>query len=131
MIFLDNNTDFILDTTKLQVIADARTHRDIELILCDDARIRELNQTHRHIDKATDVLSFPLEGDHDHLPLGTIIISLDHARTKAAELGHTTEEEIALLFIHGLLHLMGYDHETDAGEMRQLEQSILLSLIHI
>ena len=125
MIFLENNTNFILETTKLQSIADTRTHRDIELILCDDAMIRELNQTHRHIDKATDVLSFPLEGDHGHLPLGTIIISLDHARTKAAELGHATEEEIALLFIHGLLHLMGYDHETDDGEMRKLEQSLL------
>lgn len=125
MIFVENNTDFILDTSNLQAIADTRTHRDIELILCDDATIRELNRTHRHIDTATDVLSFPLEGDHDHLPLGTIVISLDHAREKAAELSHTTEEEIALLFVHGLLHLMGHDHETDEGEMREIEHAIL------
>jgi len=125
MIFLENNTDFIPDTAQLQSIADTRTQRDIELILCDDAMIQELNRTHRHMDTATDVLSFPLEGDHNHLPLGTIVISLDHARTKATELGHTTEEEIALLFVHGLLHLMGYDHETDAGQMREEEHRIL------
>ncbi len=125
MIFLENNTDFVLDTARLQTIADTRTRRDIELILCDDTMIQELNRTHRHIDTATDVLSFPLEGDHDHLPLGTIVISLDHARAKAAELGHTTGEEIVLLFVHGLLHLMGYDHETDTGEMRKLEQDLL------
>ena len=125
MIFLENTTQFTLDTALLQTIANRRTDRDIELILCDDAAIRELNRTHRHIDRATDVLSFPIEGDHDHLPLGTVVISLDHARAKAAELHHTTDEEIALLFIHGLLHLEGYDHESDTGQMRELEQTIL------
>ena len=125
MIFLENNTDFIPDIALLQSIADTRTQRDIELMLCDDAAIQELNRTHRHIDKATDVLSFPVEGEHAHLPLGTIVISLDHARAKAEELSHTLQEEIALLFVHGLLHLMGYDHETDAGEMREIEHAIL------
>jgi len=125
MIILENNADFILDTALIQSIANTRTQRDIELILCDDEAIQELNRTHRHIDKPTDVLSFPLEGDHDHLPLGTIVISLDHARAKATELGHTVQEEIALLFVHGVLHLMGYDHENDAGEMREIEHAIL------
>ena len=125
MIIIENNTEFSLDIALLQAIADTRTQREIELILCDDITIQELNRTHRHIDKATDVLSFPLEGDHEHLPLGTIVISLDHAQAKAVELGHTTQEEIALLFVHGLLHLMRYDHETDQGQMREIEHTIL------
>ncbi len=125
MIMIENNTKFSLDTALLKAITDTRTQREIELILCDDAAIQELNRTHRHIDKATDVLSFPLEGEHEHLPLGTIVISLDHAQAKAEELGHTTQEEIALLFVHGLLHLMGYDHETDDGKMREIEHAIL------
>ncbi len=125
MIMMENNTKFNLDTALLQAIADTRTQREIELILCDDTAIQALNRTHRQIDKATDVLSFPLEGDHEHLPLGTIVLSLDHAEAKAAELGHTIQEEIALLFVHGLLHLMGYDHETDDGQMREIEHTIL------
>jgi probable rRNA maturation factor len=125
MIILENTTDFSIDLDRLEAIADTQTQRDVELILCDDAAIAELNRTHRGIDDPTDVLSFPLEGELDHLPLGTIVISLDHIRRKANELGHTPDEEAALLFVHGLLHLLGYDHESDAGEMREYEHALL------
>jgi probable rRNA maturation factor len=125
MILLDNQTDTAIETAHLEPIAEALTDREIEVILTDDAAIRELNREHRGKDKATDVLSFPLEGDLPGQPLGSLVISLDHVTQKAKELGHTPEEELALLFIHGLLHLLGYDHETDRGEMRAREAELI------
>jgi len=125
MLFIENSTQHTPDTQLLEAIADTRTGRDIELILVDDDAIRTLNRTHRDTDRATDVLSFPLEGEHPHQPLGTVVISLDHAQAAAAQLGHTVDAEIALLFVHGLLHLLGYDHESDTGQMRALEAEIL------
>ncbi|ADV46774.1 rRNA maturation RNase YbeY [Nitratifractor salsuginis] len=125
MILLENQTDTAIETAHLEPIAKALTDREIEVILTDDATIRELNREHRDKDKATDVLSFPLEGDLPGQPLGSLVISLDHVVQKAGELGHAPEEELALLFIHGLLHLLGYDHETDRGEMRAKEAELI------
>jgi len=125
MLFIDNQTDTTLPADLLERIAAFQTHRDIELLLVDDAAIRTLNHAHRDTDRPTDVLSFPLEGDLPHQPLGTVVISADHAREASERLGHSLDDEIALLFTHGLLHLLGYDHETDAGQMRHKEQEIL------
>ncbi len=125
MILFENTTDFPLDTEPLETIARALTRQDLELILCDDAAIRELNRTHRANDRATDVLSFPLAAEYPHMPLGTVVISLDHACAGASKLGHRPEEEIALLFIHGLLHLLGFDHEKDHGQMRRKEREVI------
>jgi probable rRNA maturation factor len=83
-----------------------------------DKRIRELNRQFRGIDKATDVLSFPAEED---LNLGDVAVSVETAATQARENGLTLDHEIAQLILHGLLHLCGYDHETDKGEMNRLE----------
>ena len=83
-----------------------------------DKSIRKLNQQFRQIDKATDVLSFP--GD-EVTNLGDIAISLDRAAEQAKDNDLTLENEIAQLILHGLLHLSGYDHETDNGEMNRLE----------
>ena len=85
-----------------------------------DKKIRELNRQFRGIDKATDVLSFPADGPDDS-ELGDIAISVDTAATQAKENGLKFEGEIAQLILHGLLHLSGYDHETDNGEMNRLE----------
>ncbi|MEO1923813.1 MAG: rRNA maturation RNase YbeY, partial [Nautiliaceae bacterium] len=74
--------------------------------------------------KPTDVLSFPLE-NIPGMPLGSIVISIDTAKKGAKEFGHSIENEIKLLFIHGLLHLLGYDHEIDNGEMRAKEEEII------
>jgi probable rRNA maturation factor len=125
MIFLDNKTDFDLDIDRLENISDSLTNRDIELVLCDNEYIAELNKEYRRKDKPTDVLSFPLEGNMPHTPLGSIVISYDQALSVSRELGHTCSEEVSLLFIHGLLHLMGYDHENDAGEMREQEHELI------
>jgi len=85
-----------------------------------DRAIRQLNRQFRGIDKATDVLSFPAENG-DEANLGDIAISVDTATTQAKENGLMFEEEVAQLILHGLLHLCGYDHETDNGEMNRLE----------
>ena len=83
-----------------------------------DKKIRELNRQFRGIDKATDVLSFPSDGPDE---LGDVAVSVDTAAAQAKENGLKFDEEIAQLILHGLLHLSGYDHETDNGEMNRLE----------
>jgi len=83
-----------------------------------DKKIRELNRQFRDVDKATDVLSFPAEEPNN---LGDVAISVETAATQAKENRLSFENEIAQLILHGLLHLSGYDHETDNGEMNRLE----------
>jgi len=124
MIEIDNHTDYTPNENLLAAIAAELTDRDIELILTDNATIRAMNAEHRGIDQPTDVLSFPLE-KVPFAPLGEIVISVEYARNKAGEYGNTLDEEIALLFLHGLLHLLGYDHETDSGRMRQKEAELI------
>jgi len=130
IIELDNQTSLNVDTEALEKIAQSLTNREIELIITDNESIQELNREYRDKDKPTDVLSFPLETPFTEqsvfdIPLGTIVISADLVREKAKLYGHTEEDELKLLFIHGLLHLLGYDHETDEGEMRQKEREII------
>jgi len=124
MIELDNRTSLKIDTATIDAIAIFLTKKDIELIITDNEEIREINREHRGIDKDTDVLSFPYE-DMPMSPLGSIVISSSHVENKAKELKHTTSDEFALLFTHGLLHLLGYDHEVDNGEMREKEKEII------
>ena len=91
----------------------------VTIAFVSDKSIRQLNQQFRNTDKATDVLSFPA-GDED-TNLGDIAISVDTAATQANDNDLTFEDEVAQLILHGLLHLSGYDHETDNGEMNRLE----------
>ena len=84
-----------------------------------DSSIRQLNRQFRGVDKATDVLSFPA-GDND-VELGDIAVSVERAKAQARQNGLSYEGEIAQLILHGLLHLCGYDHEKDNGEMNRLE----------
>jgi probable rRNA maturation factor len=120
-----NETDLLVDTDLLEKIAEDLTRRQIELVITDDHGIRALNAKHRGKDKATDVLSFPMEESHPFAPLGVVVISKEHVVKKAAEYGHTPQEEFTLLFIHGLLHLIGFDHETDQGQMRHKEEVLI------
>lgn len=125
MIELDNQTSLQVPEVKLEEITETLTDAPLELIITDDTTIQHLNKAHRNIDKPTDVLSFPLERFAPQMPLGTIIISEPFVHEKAREYGHTEEEELTLLFIHGLLHLLGYDHEADKGEMRDKEEALI------
>ena len=93
-----------------------------------DKRIRELNRQFRGIDKATDVLSFPAGGPNES-NLGDIAISTETAAAQAKENGLSFDDEISQLILHGLLHLSGYDHETDNGEMNRLELQLRRKLL--
>ena len=123
----------------LELEADA----EVSILLVDDTEIRKLNHEYRGKDYATDVLSFPLEeetedeiepiivGGPEGRMLGDIVISIETAAAQAKNYGHTFERELTFLLLHGLLHLLGYDHERneiDAQEMRDEEKRILLAL---
>jgi probable rRNA maturation factor len=100
------------------------------VVLCDDAYIYPLNRDYRGKDKATDVLSFAQREGEFALAndiLGDVIISIETAQRQAQERGHTVEKEIRILLIHGILHLLGYDHieDDEAEEMEAEERSIL------
>lgn len=95
---------------------------DLSVLLCDDATIQELNRDYRGLDRPTDVLAFAMrEGEggglHPQL-LGDVVISLDTARVQAAERGRTIVSEVTHLLAHGLLHLLGYDHQDAETERR-------------
>ena len=108
----------------LEQIADFLGAGDVELVFVNDDEMREINHEQRGIDKATDVLSFPYEQVSGGL-MGSVVISTDTASRVAGELGHSIECEIALLFLHGVLHILGYDHEIDDGQMRQKEKEVI------
>ena len=91
--------------------------QEISILFCGDARMRALNRRYRHRNRSTDVLAFPGEG----AALGDIVISVPYARRQARRRGESRAREIERLLLHGYLHLLGYDHETDQGEMDLLE----------
>ena len=109
---------------------------EINVLVTDDAGIREINKTSRHIDSATDVLSFPMfelapgelpadwteyeDPETGMVPLGDMCISLERAVAQAKEFGHTTRREVGYLTIHSMLHLLGYDHMDEGPQKRQM-----------
>ena len=96
----------------------------VNLLVSDSAELRRLNRRFRGKDKATDVLSFPPISAVEDSLAGDIAISANVAVVNARRLGHTAAEEVKILAVHGLLHLAGYDHETDAGRMARKEQAL-------
>ncbi len=103
----------------------------VDVLLTGDGTLKRLNRTFRGKNKATDVLSFPAPAAADGgMPgmAGDIAISLETAARQAAEFGHTLRDEVRILLVHGLLHLHGMDHETDAGEMAERERKLQLEL---
>lgn len=101
--------------------------KELSILVVDDARIRQLNQQYRDKDSATDVLSFPqFEEDEEpgfssHL-LGDVVLSIETAKLQAEEHDLSLEEELILLLIHGILHLLGYDHERSAAEAEAMQK---------
>ncbi len=107
-------------------VVDEARNREFSVAFISDRRMKELNKLFRGKDSATDVLSFPHEPDEfdpDKNNLGDIVISVEQAQKQAQENGLTLHGEIMQLILHGVLHLCGYDHDTDNGEMnaRELE----------
>jgi probable rRNA maturation factor len=113
---------------------------EVSILFVDDRIIKEMNLLYRGIDESTDVLSFSMrEESSDEYPsvfleednlLGDVVISLETARRQSDEYGHSLDREIGFLTVHGILHLLGYDHinEEDAIIMRKKEEDILIQL---
>jgi probable rRNA maturation factor len=113
-----------------------RRDESVTVAFVRDEAIRSLNHKFREHDRATDVLSFPASpkrarnsrAENDE-SLGDVVISTDTALRQAGEAGHSVEREVSELLIHGVLHLCGYDHETDGGEMNRLELKLRRKLL--
>ena len=103
-----------------QAVGAAGLRGEVGVLITGDNAIRKLNRQYRHKDTATDVLSFPAAETAESVA-GDLVISVETAARQAEERGHIPEMEIKLLLLHGLLHLAGYDHETDNGAMRRKE----------
>ena len=103
----------------LRRAAPARAKGLVAIAIVPDATIRRLNRVHRKVDHATDVLSFP-----GTISLGDIAIARGVAAAQAKAAGHSMRTELRVLALHGLLHLLGYDHEADTGEMRRVEDRL-------
>jgi probable rRNA maturation factor len=102
---------------------------EVSIAFIDDDAMKELNQKFRKKAKTTDVLTFPADDSYNEpsatgRPLGDIVISVDQARRQAADEKHSLSTEIRYLVVHGVLHALGYDHETDGGEMNALEVEV-------
>ena len=104
--------------TWLASVAPARARGAVTVAVVSDGRVRALNHRYRRKFRATDVLSFPSEDPHY---LGDIVIAAGVARRQAREAGHSFQTELRVLALHGLLHLLGYDHERDNGRMARIE----------
>jgi probable rRNA maturation factor len=97
--------------------------RPFDSLITTDSELRRLNREFRGKDEATDVLSFPAPNPQPPVPrLGDLAISAARARAQAREFGHKLEQEIQILMLHGVLHLLGLDHETDSGRMARAEK---------
>jgi len=133
MLNIENLTNLTINVNLLKKISKFITKEsrrgEIDVTICNNRTIQQYNQEYRGKDMPTDVLSFPIENDmiigDIEMPLGSIVISADFVKTKATEFGHSNDDELSLLFIHGMLHILGFDHEVDSGEMRKREEEII------
>lgn len=109
---------------------------DISISFVDNKEIQELNKQFRGVDRATDVLSFPMLSDefedveYEEMSLGDIVVSLERALEQSIEYGHSFEREVCFLVCHSMFHLLGYDHDTEENtrEMREKEEAVLTKL---
>jgi probable rRNA maturation factor len=109
-------------TEAVLAAAAPRSRASVSVLLCGDARMRRLNREFRKIDRPTDVLSFPsLEPGF----LGDVAVDVAYAARQARKRGHSVDREVQLLLAHGVLHLLGHDHETDDGTMFRLQRRLV------
>ncbi|MBN2135089.1 MAG: rRNA maturation RNase YbeY [Acidobacteria bacterium] len=106
----------------LEVDAD-----EVSIALVDDKQMKEYNKSYRGIDSPTDVLSFAYNeiNEEGKYNLGDIVISVETAEAQAAEMGHSLRDECTVLMAHAALHLLGFDHEKDSGEMSKKQEELL------
>jgi probable rRNA maturation factor len=101
---------------------------EVNVLIASNAKMRRLNRDFRGKDKPTDVLSFPAAKNGKNQLAGDIAISREIAQENARSLGHSFESEVKVLLLHGLLHLAGYDHQSDKGKMARLEHMLRAKL---
>ena len=155
-VLIDNRQEKIAVDTKLEELVEKVVQKALEvevegdyevsISFVDNHEIQELNKQYRNKDAATDVLSFPLmefedteedyENEEEYVQedrlLGDIVISLEKAQEQATEYGHSFERELAFLLVHGVLHLLGMDHENEQQEKEMLQkQENILQLLNI
>ncbi len=117
----DSNLAAILQQSAQAVLEDASAKANASVVLTGDEELQALNSQYLGIDAPTDVLSFPageIDPDTQELYLGDVIISLPRAEDQASLAGHSLQDELALLVVHGMLHLLGYDHVQDDEKAR-------------
>ena len=142
----DEKRAFIRKVIRTALAAEGVTFPcDIDVLLTHDAGIHQINRDMRQVDRATDVLSFPefdltpgqLPGEEDAdpgtglVPLGDMVISMEHVAAQAKEYGHSNRRELAYLVVHSVLHLLGYDHLDEGpmkAQMRGREEAIMTEL---
>jgi len=134
-ITIDQNLEELLTQVVAQALDehDITENTEVSIVFVDDEYIASLNQQYRCITGPTDVLSFAMlegpdmPGDEDEPMLGDVVISLETAHRQSGEYGHSFMREVAYLTVHGVLHLLGYDHQTppDKQKMREQEEGIL------
>lgn len=154
---VENRLDFSYEELFLRIVETVLDEEDcpyeaaVNLLITDDASIREINRESRQMDKPTDVLSFPMaeyeppanfltieeqedcfEPDTGELLLGDIVISQDRLLSQAQEYGHSVKREFAFLIVHSMLHLIGYDHLEEADRtLMEARQKHLMELLGI
>ncbi|MBI3743373.1 MAG: rRNA maturation RNase YbeY [Chloroflexi bacterium] len=120
--------------------AGVREAAEVAVLVTSDERVQELNQRYRGVDTTTDVLSFALNETKERFPrepsapksLGQVVVSYPRAVSQAAEYGHSVEREVAFLTVHGILHLLGYDHQRPRDETRMVtQQEVILTALGI
>ena len=130
MITIETNSDGLNPTSLGRFLNSARhavgLKGDVNVLIASSSRLRDLNSRFRGKDQATDVLSFPTAADAPSAErtAGDIAICGEIAAENALRLGHSVTDEIKILLLHGVLHLAGYDHEHDDGEMAEFEQQL-------
>lgn len=130
---LNRQRRYTVDARRLIAIADAtvaaagHAGREVSVTITNDRRLRDLNLRYRAKDRPTDVLSFPY--DEPDGPIGDVVISVDRAWAQATEKGHDLQRELEILVLHGSLHVCGFDHETDNGEMDRIERRLRRRLL--
>jgi probable rRNA maturation factor len=117
-------TELALERFLARVRRAAGLKGRVDVLVTSSAEMKSLNRRFRKKDKPTDVLSFPADPDSPKQFAGEIAISAELASHNARHLGHSPAEEVKILVLHGLLHLRGYDHECDNGQMARREQQL-------
>ena len=138
---ISNNTTFDIEKVEQAVSETLIAHNladcEVSVLLTDDPHMKQLNRDYREIDAATDVLAFAMqEGEDNNVlntnMLGDVVISLETAERQARNESHSLEEEVAFLTVHGVLHLLGYDHQTqNEASVMFAKQEVILQHLHL